>query len=151
MNRRYQRGVPAGHQARDVEDLPSVTRDPKVIAQQGFSGSRSEKDHDLWGNRVQFSQDPWPARLHLGAAGGLVDTAFAALIGGELEVLHGVGQIELVAVDLGSGQGFVQEAAGRADEGLSCPVLLVTRLLADQHHPRGRSSGPENSLSGVAI
>ncbi|EJZ06364.1 hypothetical protein MFORT_28189 [Mycolicibacterium fortuitum subsp. fortuitum DSM 46621 = ATCC 6841 = JCM 6387] len=135
MNRGDQRRIRVWHQSCDVEHLPSMAGYPKVVAEHGFGGGRSEQDDDLRGNRFKFGDDPRTACLDLGSTGGLVDTALAALVGGELEVLHGVGQIELVAVDLGCGQGLVQDTAGRTDEGGSRAVLPVTRLLTDQHHP----------------
>src|SRR4029077_21140666 len=72
----------------------------------------------------------------------LVDPALAAL--GPLEVLNGVGEVYLGAVDAGLVQGPVQDSPGRPDERTPLLVLLIARLLAEKHHRRIRLSLSEH-------
>ena len=60
-----------------------------------------------------------------------MDAALAARL--ELEVLHRVGDVCLLSRDAGLIEGDVEDPAGRPDEGFSGNILLVARLLADEH------------------
>ena len=53
--------------------------------------------------------------------------------GDEFEMLDGVGDVDSRAVEIGFGHRAVEQLAGRADEGAAGEVLLVARLLADEH------------------
>ena len=72
----------------------------------------------------------------------------AALL--ELEVLHDVRQVDLVAVDADLLERAVELASRRAHERPAGAILAVTRLLADEHHPRAFESLPEDRLGRVA-
>jgi hypothetical protein len=85
---------------------------------------------------------PEPAGLDLGTVRALMDPALAAL--GPLEVLDGVGEVYLRAVEAGLVQGPVQDPPGRPDERTSLLVLLIAGLLTDEHHRRGRLPLPEH-------
>ena len=52
-----------------------------------------------------------------------------------LEVLDRVRDVDGRPVDARGLERLVEEASGRADEGLAGPVLLVARLLADEARP----------------
>jgi hypothetical protein len=81
------------------------------------------------------------------AARRLVQAALAACP--PLEVLDGVGYIDLAAVDLGPLQCLREYPPGRSDEGLALDVLAVARLLADQHQLRLFVAGAEDRLRCV--
>ncbi len=91
--------------------------------------------------------EPPAAGGDLAAVRGLVQAALAA--GLVLEVLHGVGHVGLAPLDPSLGQGPVQHPAGRTDEGLARQVLLVARLLADEHHRGVGRPLARNTLGGV--
>ena len=80
-------------------------------------------------------------------AGRLVQAALAAQL--PLEVLHRVGDVEMLAIDAGRLERPVEELPGRADEGQALLVLLVARLLAHQHDARMRVARAEHRLGGV--
>src|SRR5207253_10118470 len=69
----------------------------------------------------------------------------------ELEVLHRIGDEYLRAIEPRIRQGAVQHAAGRPDEWLAGDVLVVSRLLADQHQRRRSQSLAGDDLGGIAI
>jgi hypothetical protein len=66
-----------------------------------------------------------------------------------LEVLYGVGDVDVVTFDAGGLQRLIQHAPGGADERPAGPILLVARLLADQHHGGARGSLAEDGLRGM--
>ena len=73
-----------------------------------------------------------------------MDAALAA--GVPLEVLDGIRDVRRRAVDARLDERVVEDSPRRADERLAGPVLLVARLLADQHHLRSRRALAEHGL-----
>jgi hypothetical protein len=80
-----------------------------------------------------------------GAAGGgfaggrfLVDPAGAPGATLPLEVLNRIGDVDLGSLDPGRRQRAVEDDARRADKGVTLAVLLIARLLADEHERRMR-------------
>jgi hypothetical protein len=65
------------------------------------------------------------------------------------EVLDGVRYVGVLARHAGRFERPVEQAPGRADEGQALLVLLVARLLADQHDARMRRAGAEHRLRRV--
>ncbi len=55
----------------------------------------------------------------------------------------------MLALDAGSLERPVQESSGGPDERQALLVLLVARLLADQHHARMRVARAEHGLRGI--
>ena len=98
-------------------------------------------------NVFNFAFQPLVAGIDLALRRGLVQPPLAAQL--PLEVLDRVGDVEVLAVDARRLERAVEEASGRPDEGQPLLVLLVARLLADQHHPRVRVAGAEHRLRGV--
>ena len=79
----------------------------------------------------QLGLEPRAARGDLRRAGRLVDAPLAAL--GELEVLHGVRDVHVLAVQSDLDQRAVEHLAGRTDEGRALAIFLIAGLLAHQH------------------
>ncbi|MGI9030383.1 MAG: hypothetical protein ACR2HP_10430, partial [Ilumatobacteraceae bacterium] len=85
----------------------------------------------------------------LGRGRPLVDAPFAAQL--ELEVLDGVGRVHVLALDAGVTQATPQHPAGRSDERVALVVLLITRLLADQHQSGLAGAFAEHGAGGVLV
>src|SRR5579871_1925529 len=83
---------------------------------------------------VGDSRLPWTAGVNLRHARFFVQTAFAALL--EFEVLHRVGDVDILAADGGIGKSLVERSAGGTHEGVAFEVFLVARLFADEDHAR---------------
>jgi hypothetical protein len=81
------------------------------------------------------------ARLRL-----LVDAPFAPRL--VLEVLHRIGDVDLVASDAGSLERAVEHLAGGPHERTAGQILLVAWLLADEHE---RGIGRPFAEDGVAF
>src|SRR5690606_15547793 len=73
--------------------------------------------------------------------------ALAAVL--EAEVLDGVGEVDVRAVDARRLEGVGEHPPGRPDEGLALPVLPVARLLADEHEPGPGVPRGEDHLGGT--
>ncbi len=79
----------------------------------------------------------------------LVDSALTALF--EFEMFHGVGDIDVCAVNSSIGEGAVQKRTRRSDKGASSQILSIAGLLSDQHNPRSDRTFSQNRLSGSPI
>ncbi len=78
-----------------------------------------------------------------------MDTPFPS--GLPLEVLDRVCDLDLAARNAGVRERLVEYGAGRADERLALPILLVARLLADEHDVRTLRPGAEHHLRGRLV
>lgn len=61
-------------------------------------------------------------------------TAFALWL--PFEMFHGIRDIHALPLNSCFSQSLVQDFTGWSDKGMSGPVLLVARLLADEHDRR---------------
>src|SRR5205823_18012 len=89
-------------------------------------------------DQVELGLEPRQTGLHLPAVGLLMDSALASQL--VSEVLDHVGDVNLLARELGAFEASVKHAARRPHEGVALPVLSVAGLLADEHH--ARAPGP---------
>ena len=78
-----------------------------------------------------------------------MDAALAAL--DEAEVLHRVRDVEPRAVQAHRGQGTIEHLARRADERRALQVLLIARLLADEHDASIGGTAAEDGLGRPAV
>src|SRR6185312_1318521 len=97
-------------------------------------GDGAQTDEEPRRYRLDLGLEPGTAGTHLAGTWCLVDASLA--LRRPLEVLDGVGHVDLVTRDARRRQCAVKEAAGRPDEWLTRNVLFVSRLLADHHQQR---------------
>ena len=127
-----------------VDKPAPVLRYPELPAEQGLRrGGAEEDEHSRLDDR-DFGLEPWPARGDLRPGWFLVNAALA--LGLPPEVFHRVRHVGRRAIDPGFLERLVQQPSGGAHEGLSRSVLVVTRLLADEHHPGRLRALSEDSL-----
>ena len=131
-----------------VEQLAAVLREAERTPHQRLCRGGAEQHERLRLDHAQLLLQPRAAGVDLEALRGLVDAAAAALL--ELEVLDGVRHVGLVARDAGRLEPLVELPAGRPHERLAGEVLLVARLLADEHHARPLQALAEDGLGGAA-
>ena len=105
--------------------------DADVAPEHGPRRCRAEGDDHPWAHRRHLGLQPRVARFDLRRARLLVDPPLAADL--VLEVLHGVGGIEVAAFDPGFLDAAPQHCSRRSHERQAAPVLDVARLLADEH------------------
>ncbi len=125
--------------------LPIVDRTAEHAARRG----RAERNDDGRLDDRALEILPPAAPVDLISIRPLVQPPLAAHF--VLEVLHRVGDEHALAIDAGIGERPVQYAAGRADERQAGLVLLVARLLADQHHRGPPRPLPRHRLGGVLV
>src|SRR5687768_9483453 len=99
-----------------LDRTAAVLGDAKVLAEESLRGRRSEADDDLRLQLLELLVQPREARPDLAVARLLVDPALRALALLPLEVLHGVGDVDVAAIDLGRLERAVEQAPGRPDE-----------------------------------
>ena len=75
-----------------------------------------------------------------------MDAPLRASIAGPLEVLHGVRDVDVVAIDAGGVERAVEQLPRGSDEWVAGLVLLVARLFANDDHARARRSFAEDRL-----
>jgi len=66
-------------------------------------------------------------------------------------VLHGVGDVDVAALNAGRFEGLVENLAGRTDKGETRQILLVARLLADEHERGIGRTFAEHGLRRVLV
>src|SRR2546423_5086390 len=128
-------------------ELPTLCRDLELAADHCLRGGRAEADDDVRLDRGDFALEPLVAGVDLALGRRLVKAPLAARL--PLEVLYGVRYVDVVALHSGGLERAVEKPSGRTDKRQALLVLLVARLLADQHDPPVGRAGPEHSLGGV--
>ena len=149
QDRRRVHGRDHARRVRRRDELAAMLREPERRSQQRLRGRRAQRDHELRLDRLDLFEQPRLARAHLDALGRGVDAPFAAPH--ELEVLDGVGDVDVVRRDAGRVHRVAQQRARRADERPALPVFLVAGLLADEHRLGARGSFAEHRLRGVLV
>jgi len=108
----------------------SISRDRKGFAGECQDRGGPECDHELGVHEFQLPVQPPAVVPDLACRRLLVDAALSALL--ELEVLDGIGDVDVASVEAGVRHRPLQELAGGAHERPALPVFLVAGLLADE-------------------
>jgi hypothetical protein len=120
------------------ERVAAIFRDAHLGTQQRLRGDRAETHDDARANHRDLRLEPRDASADLLRVRLLVDAALASAH--ELEMLYDVRDVDIVPVDAGFREGFMEQPPGRADERLAGPVLGVAGLLPDEDVPEGPGS-----------
>lgn len=134
-----------------VEELAAVAGEAEVSAEEGLGGGGAEGDDDAWLEEAEFFDEPGAAGGDFGPVGFGVEAAFAAGSGGPFKMFDGVGEVDSGAVDACGVEGFIEEATGGSNEGLTGEVFVVTGLFADEDEGRGGGTLAEDDVCGVAV
>ena len=140
-----ERGRPVG----ELQGPPTQLRNGDGAAQETAGGSAAEGHNDRWFDDCAFELKPDFASLDLITVWPLVQAPLAAHL--VLEVLHRIGYRHFRARDGGLGQSSIENPSGRSYERLAGNVLLVSRLLPDEHQTGMPSPFSRNGLRGVLI
>src|SRR5207237_5999162 len=128
----------------ELEGLSSHFCDGDDAPDQAAPGARTERDDRRRLYDRALLVEPPLAALDLIGVRTLVKPPLAALL--ELEVLDRVGDEGVAARDAGVGQRLIENPSGWADERLARQILLVARLLADQHQAGMYAPLPRHGL-----
>src|SRR5690348_2483553 len=125
-----------GHALGEVrlEPLAALLRDAELLAEERLRRRRAEADEHRRLHDRELRLEPGAAGHLLGPARLRVDAPLPARL--PLEVLDRVRDVDLPAVDPREIERLVEQAPRRPDERAALLVLLVARLLADEHHRR---------------
>src|SRR5205085_10238468 len=119
--------------------------------EQRLRRGRAETHDELRSHRRDLRLEPRKTGLDLVVAGLLVEPALAAARRLPFEVLHDVGHVDLGPIDAGLAEGAVEEPSRRTDERRALAILLVARLLTDEHDRRARGPFAEDGLRGARV
>src|SRR5215212_1589525 len=100
-----------------------MLRDAELGAEEGLRRSCAQADNDVWLNHLKFLLEPRHARAYLARSRLFVDAPLPTHL--ELEVLHRIRKVYLVARDPGALERLVEEATGRSYERPPPKVLGV--------------------------
>ncbi len=135
QNRRRVDGGEDGRQAGRKEGLAAILRDAKGAAEESLGGSGAEADDHFRLDLLEFGVEPGAAGGDFAGAGLLVDAALAARL--PFEMLDGIGDVDVVAIDAGVGEAAIEKKSGGADKRRAFAVFTVAGLLADEDEPGG--------------
>src|SRR3954468_9659984 len=132
---------------RALDERAALHRHLEVLADHRLRRRRAEADDDMRLHGGDLAFEPLVTGIDLALRRRLVKASLAAQL--PLEVLHGVGDVEMLAIDAGLAERLVQQPSGGPDEWQALLVLLVTGLLAHHHDARVRVADAEHRLRGV--
>jgi len=116
---------------RRLDELAAGLSDAERAPEQRLSGGGAETYQNVRADKFKFRLKPGHAGGDFHRRGLGVNAPLSARL--ELEVLDHVRDIGLFASDASSFERFIQHPAGRADERVPGQVLIVARLLPDEH------------------
>src|SRR5918994_501921 len=128
--------------------LAPVLGYPELFAQQSLGGGGSESYDHARVHQPDLLLEPWIAGANLAGTRFLVQPP-ASLDDNELEVLDGVGDVHLAAIDSGLLQSLIQQSSCGPNERMPLTVLLIAGLLTDQHDLGGTRSLTKHGLCRV--
>lgn len=117
-----------------AEELSTLLGDAERSAHDGLGRSGAETDYDLWLHGCEFAIEPRAACRYFRRVRLFVDTALSSRL--PFEVLHRVGDIDLISVDARLFQSGVQQGSGGPNKWTPLKILFVSGLLADEEHTR---------------
>ncbi len=126
-----------------------MLRDAEGPAKQSLSRGGAEADDQGRFNGFEFSIKPGTAGGDFAGAGLLVDATLAA--GLPFEMLDGISDVDLLAVDACLDETSVEEMAGGTDEGVALEVFAIAGLFTDEEETRVTAAFTEDGLGGVLI
>ena len=141
MNRRENRWCPLRfdrHSAR--------FHDAKRAAQKRLRGYCSKTNDDLRFDERDLVLKPREAGANLARVRRFMQTTRRTCLSRPLEVLHRVGDVDVVAIDSSFVERAVEKFSGRPDEGPSRFVLGVAGLFTDDDHTGSRRTFAEDRL-----
>ncbi len=131
------------------DDAPAIGVDGERFAHEPARCGRAERHDDARPYDLDLIVEPEAADIDLARVGLLVEAPLAARL--VLEMLDGIGDVDSRALDAGRLERRIEDLAGGTDEGTPGQILLIARLLADQHHMSVGRTLAEYSLGRVLV
>ena len=131
------------------EHLAAVLREAKLRPQQILSSGRSQTDDHLRLHGLDLRFEPGAASCYFERIRFFVEPDLAP--GFPLEMLHGVGDVHLAAINSGGFQALIQKQSGWPDKRPALLIFTIAWLLSYEKHGGMRPALAENDLSGPLI
>src|SRR5579864_5647694 len=134
---------------RRVYELPALATHAELSSQERLRRGRTQANKDLRSHNSQFGVEPRAASLNFGVARLFVNAPFAPFGRRPLEMFHHVRHVYFCSINASLDEGLIQEFPRRPNKRMTSPILLISRLLADEHDLSRRGSFTEDGLSSV--
>src|SRR4051812_46360885 len=115
-----------------TEHFSAVAGNAESGTEDRLRRSRSKRYDQFRPNETQLCLQPWPTGCDLTRVRLFVDPPFPARL--PLEMFHRISDVNLFAVNAGFCQRPIHDLAGGPNERFARKILLIARLLADEHH-----------------
>jgi DNA polymerase III subunit alpha len=132
-----------------VDELTALGRHAEAASEQRLGRCGTETHQDFRPDELELRLEPGQTGTDLARIGLLVQATAAARH--PLEVLDDVADVRLLARNTGLLQGAVEELSRRTHERFALQILLVPRLLTDQHQGRMGRPIAEYGLRGTLV
>ena len=123
--------------------------EPDGLAEHGLSRGDAKADDDARLYELCFRFQPGPACRNFRSGRFFVLPAFSLWL--PLEVLHGIGDVDVATGNAAFSQSLVQHSPRGTDKGFSGQVFLIARLFADEQERRMDASFAKDGLSGMLV
>lgn len=114
-----------------LNQLATSLRHFERLAQQALGRSRTEANDRLRLHHTNLRLQPWATRIDFDLIRLLVDASLSPWL--PLEVLHGIRDIDVLAINSGGFKGFIKDLPGWPNKRLPCLVFLIARLFSYKH------------------
>jgi len=121
--------------------------DAERASQQRFRGDGAKADDDLRFHQRDLVLEPGKAGANLSEIWGFMEATLRPRILCPLEVLDGVREVQVIAIDARRVERAIEDFPRRADERVPRALLDVARLLADHHHAGPARTFAEHRLT----
>jgi hypothetical protein len=130
-----------------IVEYAAALGDLEMRIDQRLGRRGSERHDDARPDDVQLQIEPWPAGADVAGVRPLVKAPLAAWA--PPEMFDDIRHEDLLAVDSGGLERFIEDPTGRADEDVTLTVLLIPWLLPDEGQSGPRRTLTEDRLRGV--
>jgi len=124
-------------------------RHAERASEQRLGGNSAEADDDLRFHECDLVLEPGKARANFSRTWCLVDAALRTRVLCPLEVLDGVREVEVIAIDACCIERAIEDFPRRANERMALSLFDVARLLADHHHARSARTFAEYGVAAL--
>ena len=124
-------------------------RHAERASEQRLGGNRAEADDDLGFHECDLVLEPGKAGANLSESWGFMEAALRTSILRPLEVLDGIREVEVLAIDARCVERAIEHLPRRANERMTLSLFDVARLLADHHHARSARTFAEYGVAAL--
>src|SRR5581483_3636248 len=110
---------------RGVHQLATIAQNAEFPTKDGLGGGGTETDHNLGPNHRDLRIQPRATSIDFRGPRFFMNAPLAARRAFPAEMFHGIGYVNIVAINAGLRKSVVEDAARRTDKGLALDVLAI--------------------------